>query len=189
MSKKNAFEQLDQPVLMGTIGAAQGLRGEVRVNAHTGEPMAIGDYGNLIGEDGRVFEILDIRQHKNVVVIRFRGINDRNAAEALNGLRLFVDRSSLDDGALDEDEFFYADLEGLEAIDETGKSWGVVTELFDFGAGDILELKAEGKPPVLIPFSEHSVLEIDLEDGVLRIDARAAGLIDDGETGPGPGAG
>ncbi len=59
--------------------------------------MALGDYGNLHSEDGRVFEILEIRESKNVVIVRFRGINDRNAAEALNGLELFIDREKLSD--------------------------------------------------------------------------------------------
>lgn len=181
MTNKNAFGKLENPVLMGTIGAAQGLRGEVRVNSHTDDPLAIGEYGNLVAEDGRIFEILDIREHKNVVVVRFRGINDRTAAESLNGLNLYVDRSSLPDDELDEEEYFYADLEGLEAVDADGGTWGVVSGIFDFGAGDILELKARGKRPVLIPFTEASVLEIDFEGRTMLIDPLAAGLVEDGE--------
>lgn len=80
--------KLENPVLMGVIGAAQGLRGEVRVRTFTGDPMAFGEYGHLHSTDGRVFEVLDIREGKNVVIVRFRGVNDRNAAEALNGLEL-----------------------------------------------------------------------------------------------------
>jgi 16S rRNA processing protein RimM len=171
--------KLENPVLMATIGAAQGLRGEVRVKSFTDEPTALGDYGHLRSEDGRVFEVLEIREAKNVVVVRFRGINDRTAAEALNGLELFVERDNLPDDDLDEDEFFYADLEGLEAVDATGKSYGSVTGVFDFGAGDLLELKGPGRRPVLIPFTEWSVLEIDLEAGKLLVDPIAAGLVDD----------
>ncbi|MDW9637984.1 ribosome maturation factor RimM [Sinorhizobium meliloti] len=177
--------QLKNPVLMATIGAAQGLRGEVRVKSFTDDPAALGDYGNLHSEDGRVFEVLEIREAKNVVVVRFRGINDRTAAEALNGLELFIERDNLPDDDLDEDEFFYADLEGLEAVDRTGKSYGSVTGVFDFGAGDLLELKGPGLRPVLIPFTEWSVLEIDLEAGKLIIDPTAAGLVDDEKSGPG----
>jgi len=176
---KEPMTKLENPVLMATIGGAQGIRGEVRVKAYTADPTALGDYGNLHSLDGRTFEILDIREMKNVVVVRFRGINDRNAAEALNGLELYIDRDNLPDDELDEDEFFYADLEGLEALDDQGVSYGTVTGVFDFGAGDLLELKGPGKRPVLIPFSEASVLEIDLEAGKITIDPRAAGLIDD----------
>ena len=178
-------------VLMGTIGAAQGLRGEVRVKSYTEDPLAIGEYGTLYDDGGNPFEVLDVRLQKNMAVIRFRGINDRTAAEKLNGTDLYVDRDSLDDDDLDEDEFFYADLEGLDARDADGKSWGTITAIFDFGAGDILELTEKGKRAQLIPFNEASVLEIDFEGGSILIDPLAAGLInpegdDDGEADGGP---
>lgn len=178
------MSKLKNPVLMGTIGAAQGLRGEVRVKSFADEPAALGDYGHLHSEDGRSFEVLEVREAKNVVIVRFRGVNDRTAAEALNGLQLFVERDNLPDEDLDEDEFFYADLEGLEALDADGKSYGTVTGIFDFGAGDLLELKGPGKRPVLIPFSEWSVLEIDLEAGTMLVDPLAAGLVDSKDDDP-----
>ncbi len=180
--------KLHNPILMATIGAAQGLRGEVRVRVYTADPLSLGDYGNLHGKDGRVFEILEIREAKNVVIVRFRGVNDRDAAEALNGLELYIERENLPDDELDDDEFYYADLEGLEAVDDSGKSYGTVSGVFDFGAGDLLELKGPGRRPTLIPFSEAAVLEIDLERGRLVIDPRAAGLVEDPEDRK-PGAG
>lgn len=173
------MSKLENPVLMATVGAAQGLRGEVRVRSYTADPIALGDYGNLHSADGRSFEILEVREAKTVVIVRFRGINDRNAAEALNGLELFVERDNLPDDELEEDEFYYADLEGLEAIDQDGKSYGTVSAVYDFGAGDLLELKGPGRRPTLIPFSEAAVLEIDLENGRILIDPMAAGLVDD----------
>lgn len=170
------MSKLENPILMATIGSAQGLRGEVRVRSYTADPTALGDYGHLYSDDGRVFEILEIRAGKNVAIVRFRGVNDRNAAEALNGLELFIERDNLPDEELDEDEFYYADLEGLEAIDQEGKSYGTVSAVYDFGAGDLLELKGPGRRPTLIPFSESAVLEIDLEGGRILIDPLAAGL-------------
>jgi 16S rRNA processing protein RimM len=173
------MNKLQHPILMATIGAAQGLRGEVRVRSYTAEPMTLGDYGKLHAKDGRVFEILEIREAKNVVVVHFRGVNSREDAEALTGLELYVERENLSDDELDDDEFYYADLEGLDAVDETGKSYGTVSGVYDFGAGDLLELKGPGRRPALIPFSEAAVLEIDLEGGRIVIDPRAAGLIED----------
>ena len=182
---RNLQTKLKNPVLMATIGAAQGLRGEVRAKTYTTEPTALGDYGNLQAADGRVFEILDIREMKDMAVVRFKGVNDRNAAEAIKGLDLFIERDNLPSDLLEDDEFFYADLEGLEAFDATGKSYGVVSGIFDFGAGDLLELKAPARRPLLIPFSEAAVLEIDLEEGRILVDPIAAGLIDDGDNGEG----
>lgn len=177
---------LRKPVLMATIGAAQGLRGEVRVKSYTAEPMALAEYGVLHDKAGRPLEVLDARPGKNdVVVIRFRGINERTAAEALAGTELFVERDSMPDDALDEDEYFYADLEGLEAVDAEGRSYGVVTAIFDFGGGDVLELKGEGRSSMLIPFSEAAVLEVDFLAGRMLVDPVAAGLVNTEEDGPG----
>lgn len=170
--------KLQNPVLMATIGAPQGLRGDVRVKAYTAEPQTLDDYGKLHSLDGRAFEILELREAKNVVIVRFRGINDRDAAEALNGLDLYVERDNLPDDELEDDEFFYADLEGLEAYDDYGNHYGVVSAVYDFGAGDLLELKGHNRRPVLIPFNEAAVMDIDLEGGKILIDPLAAGLID-----------
>ena len=182
--------KLTHPILVGVIGAAQGLRGEVRVKPFTEDPMAIAEYGALYGADGRRFEILDHRVAKTVVVVRFRGINDRTAAEALKGLELFIDRSSLPDDELEEDEYFHADLEGLEAWDGEGRFWGRVSGVLDFGGGDLLELRDAGKKPVVIPFTLAAVPKVDLKAGRILVNPLAAGLIDtgddeDGENGEG----
>jgi len=173
--------KLEHPILIGVVGAAQGLRGEVRVKPFTDDPMAIAEYGALYTSDGRRFEILDHRFAKTVVLVRFRGINDRNAAEALKGLDLFIDRSSLDDEDLEEGEYFHADLEGLEAWDADGQFWGTVSGVLDFGGGDLLELRDEGKKPVVIPFTLAAVPNVDLEAGRILVDPLAAGLLDTGE--------
>lgn len=173
--------KLPHPVLVGVIGAAQGIRGEVRVKPFTEDPMALADYGALYASDGRRFEILDHRFARTVVVVRFRGVNDRNAAEALKGLELFIDRSSLDDEELEEGEYFHADLEGLEAWDADGQFWGTVSGVLDFGGGDLLELREEGRKPVVIPFTLAAVPEVDLELGRILVDPVAAGLISSGD--------
>lgn len=175
------MSKLENPILIGIIGAAQGIRGEVRVKPFTEDPMAIAEYGALYSEDGRRFEILDHRFAKTVVVVRFRGINDRNAAEALKGLNLFIDRSSLDDEDLEEGEYFHADLEGLEAWDAEGRFWGEVSGVLDFGGGDLLELREDGRKPVVIPFTLAAVPHVDLEAGRILVDPLAAGLIETGE--------
>ncbi|KGF67150.1 16S rRNA processing protein RimM [Hoeflea sp. BAL378] len=168
------------PILVGVIGAAQGLRGEVRVKPFTEDPMALADYGALYAGDGRRFEILDHRVAKTVLVVRFRGVNDRTAAEALKGLELFIDRSALPDEELEEDEYFHADLEGLEAWDADGRFWGRISGVLDFGGGDLLELRDEGMKPVVIPFTRAAVPRVDLKAGRILVDPLAAGLIDTG---------
>lgn len=174
-------------VRMATIGAPHGVRGEVRVKSFTDDPLALGDYGPLHDAQGRLFEVLDARPAKTVVVVRFKGVTTREQAEALNGLELFVDRDALPDEVLEEDEFFHADLVGLEVRDADGKRLGRVSALHDFGGGDLMELALQGKRSVLIPFTRAAVPEVDVRGGFVTIDPVAAGLVegdeDDGAEG------
>ena len=84
------MEKPDKPVLLAVIGAAHGIRGEVRVKSFTGDPVALRDYGTLFDADGRSFDVDSIRPQQDVVVVRFKGIADRTAAERLNGTELFA---------------------------------------------------------------------------------------------------
>src|SRR5436190_21304046 len=111
--------KLLNPVLMAVIGAAHGIKGELRVKTFTGESMALGEYGPLFAKDGRRFEIGDIRPQGTVVVVRFKGVGDRGAAEALTGTELFVDRARLPT-ELAEEEFYHTDLVGLAVLDTAG---------------------------------------------------------------------
>jgi 16S rRNA processing protein RimM len=189
--------QPKNPIQMAVIGAAHGIKGELRVKTFTGDPLALGDYGPLYAKDGRAFEVADIRPAKDVVVVRFKAVSDRNAAEALTGTELFVDRSALpDDG--DEDDFYHADLVGLSVRDDTGAGIGKVVAVQNFGGGDILDLTLGARKGVLIPFSKAAVPEVSVAGGYIRVDPVAAGLVDDedgdgepdfvanrGETAPG----
>jgi 16S rRNA processing protein RimM len=105
-------------ILMAIIGAAHGIKGEVRVKSFAADPTALGDYGPLRARDGRVFTVKTVRPAKEVVIVRFAEVADRNVAETLSGVELYVDRAALPDD-LEEEEFYHADLVGLEVIDET----------------------------------------------------------------------
>ncbi|WP_376702704.1 ribosome maturation factor RimM [Mesorhizobium sp. ISC25] len=166
------------PVQMAVIGAAHGVKGELRVKSFTGDPLALADYGPLYARDGRAFQIVDIRPANTVVVVRFKGVNDRNAAEALAGTELFVDRSVLPDEG-EEDEFYHADLVGLEVKDDTGAIVGKVVAVHNFGGGDILDVTLAGRKGVLIPFTQAAVPEVSIAGGFVRIDPAAAGLVED----------
>ncbi|WP_350335610.1 ribosome maturation factor RimM [Coralliovum pocilloporae] len=161
----------DQNLLcLGVIGAAHGIKGEVRVKSFTSDPLELGSYGPL-STDGKpaVLEVETIRPSKGVVVVRFKGIRDRNAAEALNRLQLFVDRSALPE-AEDDDEFYHADLIGLSAVSVDGQALGTVSGLFDFGAGDLVEITSGSGKTTLLPFTMAVVPAISLDEGVVTID-------------------
>ncbi len=148
-------------VFMGTIGTPQGVRGEVKIRSFTADPGAIGDYGPLSSEDGRRFSVKVVRVQKGMVIAKIAGIADRNAAEALNGTDLFVDRDRLPDDALDDDEFFIADLVGMAVVDPAGASCGTVKAVYNFGAGDIVEVT--GPASGLYAFTLAIFPEVDLD--------------------------
>lgn len=157
-------------ILMGTIGAAHGIKGEVRIASHTEDPEGIAGYGPLeTDRPGLVITIEAVRLQKTVLVARIAGVRDRNAAELLNGVSLFVDRSQLPE-IEDEDDFYHADLIGLDARLDNGVSIGAVSAVFDHGAGDIIEVRdPRSGDTFLYPFTKAVVPQVRLGDGYIVI--------------------
>lgn len=150
---------------MAQIGGAHGLRGEVKLKSFTADPMAVSDYGPLTTADGSAsFEIESLRPGKGHLIARFRGIGDRNMAERLANVRLFVPRERLP--PLEADEFYHADLMGLVAVTADGTEVGTVVAIHDFGAGDILELQPRaGGTTIMLPFTAAFVPCVDIASG------------------------
>ena len=165
----------DALVVVATIGAPQGVRGEVRVRPWTDDPMSLTRYRPLLLPDGRAVEMTALRPHKGeMFVARLKGVDGREAAAALTNLDLRVPRDALP--PVEDDEFLLDDLVGLRATSTDGHAWGEVVAVHDFGAGEVLELKPEGGRTVMIPFSEAAVPEIDVDAGTLTVEPVAAGL-------------
>jgi len=151
-------------IRVARIGAAHGVRGEVKLWSFTEDPLAVADYGPLQTEDGaQVFEIESLRPGKDFLVARLKGVNDRSAAEKLTNIDLFVPRQRLP--AIEEaDTFYYADLVGLSAVTADGKTLGTVNAVHNFGAGDIIEIAPEGGGQTLmLPFTDDVVPEVDMK--------------------------
>src|SRR5215470_15802804 len=127
--------------------------------------MAVTAYGLLESEDGAArFEIEAARPAKGHLVVRLRGVDDRNAAERLTNLKLFVPRERLPPPAADE--FYHADLIGLCAVTPDGAEIGTVAAVHDFGAGDILELQPKaGGSTIMVPFTAAFVPSVDIAGG------------------------
>lgn len=159
----------DDPILIGHIGAAHGIRGEVRVKSFTDPVEAIADYGPLDAGDGKRLTIERMREQGTMLVVKFREIADRTAAEALNGRDLFVDRSVLPEPE-DEETFYHADLIGLDAVDTAGDLWGHVIAVQNYGAGDLLEIRPVDGVPFLLPFTRALVPVVDVKGGRVVID-------------------
>jgi 16S rRNA processing protein RimM len=163
-------------VLLGEIGAAQGLKGEVKLRSYTQEPAAIARYGPLHDEAGRAFEIESVRVTPKALIARIKGITTREAAEALVHTKLYVERARLPER--EHEEWYHADLIGLAAFDAHGTRIGAVIAVHNFGAGDLIEVKPEtGEATVLVPFTRETVPEVDVEGGRLVL-APPEGLLE-----------
>ena len=152
---------MSETVLIARIGAAHGIKGDVRVKPFGDDPLALGDFDSLTDESGTAFRIASLRPAKGgMLVVRFKGVNDRSTAEALNGRDLFVKRSALPEP--EDDEFYHTDLIGCRADDQAGVLLGQVTAISNFGAGDLLDIRLEDGGSVLVPFTSEFVPEIDI---------------------------
>jgi len=150
-------------IRVARIGAAHGVRGEVKLWPFTQDPLAVAGYGPLETEDGaRRFTIEALRPAKDFLVARIAGVKDRDAAEKLKNIELFVPRERLP--PIEEaDTYYHADLVGLSAVTAGGETIGTVSAVHNFGAGDIIEIKpAGGGQTLMLPFTEAVVPEIDM---------------------------
>jgi 16S rRNA processing protein RimM len=169
-------------ILLGRIAAAHGIRGEVLLHTYTERPQDIAAYGPLDDGGGRSFKLKVVRvTPKGSVVAAVAGVGDRNAAEALKGTPLYVDRDRLPPP--DEGRFYHADLIGLAAVDAEGRPVGEVVAVHNHGAGDLLEVRlTDTAKTELVAFTDTFVPEVDLVGRrvVVRLDDAQAGAEKEG---------
>ncbi|WP_336287529.1 ribosome maturation factor RimM [Bartonella sp. CB60] len=177
-------KKLKNKVYLAIIGSAHGIKGNVFVRVLSTEPQRLKAYGTLYDDRGRSYEIVTLRVQKNNAIVHFKGVEERSAAEALRGTRLYVMRNQLADD-LAEDEFYQVDLIGLRVQNCLGQTLGEVSGFFNFGAGDLLEVRLDTCKTVLIPFSKAAVPKICIASGFLIVDSVAAGLSEEEENGKG----
>src|ERR1700712_1326431 len=156
-------------ICVARIGAAHGVRGEVKLWTFTEDPLAVKRYGPLWTRDGaRQFEVTQAREAKGHLVATLKGVATREDAERLNGVELYVARDKLP--ATEEDEYYHADLIGLAAVTPANQPLGRVVAVHDFGAGDIIEIAPPHGATLLLPFTNAVVPSVDLAGGRVVIE-------------------
>jgi 16S rRNA processing protein RimM len=156
-------------ICVARIGAAHGVRGQVKLWTFTEEPLAVKSYGPLSTQDGsRQFEVTHVREARDHLVATLKGIATRNDAERLNGIELYVARDKLP--ATEDDEYYHADLIGLAAVSTADEPLGRVLAIHNFGAGDIIEIAPAKGPTLLLPFTNAVVPTVDLAGGRVVIE-------------------
>jgi 16S rRNA processing protein RimM len=169
-------------VLLGVVAAPHGVRGLVRIRSFTEDPMAVAKYGPLSDETGKKnYRVEALSAARGAVLARIEGIADRTAAEALRGLRLYVERERLP--ATGDREWYEADLVGLAAVGRDGRDWGKVIAFHDFGGGLAMEVSggSASRSSMMLPFTDEVVPEIDIEGGKVVVEP-PAGLLAGGAT-------
>jgi len=164
----------DRRVCLGAITGAHGIRGEVRIHCFASDPASLTAFGPLGDETGRrTFVVEGLRDANKGYIARIRGVTDRNAAEALRGTQLFIERDALPEPE-EEDSYYLDDLVGLKARDPAGQELGDVIAVHDFGAGDVIEVqRPQGRQTFMVPFAESFVPALDVDAGFIVIDAPA----------------
>ncbi|MDB5456797.1 MAG: rRNA processing protein RimM [Caulobacter sp.] len=158
-------------IVVGRVAGGFGVRGEVRISTYTESPMSVAAFKALLRQDGSpALTIQSARAVKDAIIARCVGIDDKTAADALRGLRLYVPRAALPEP--DEDEFYLTDLVELEVRHvETGAAIGKVKSVQNFGAGDLLEITPpNGGPTWFLPFTRAAVPEVKLAERLILAD-------------------
>lgn len=154
---------------VGVVVGAHGVRGAVRIKSFTEDPIDIASYGPVSDETGaKRYRLTLLGEAKGGVVLAgLEGVSDRNAAEALKGVKLWVERSALPPP--EEEEFYYSDLVGLRAELADGTEVGRVKGVYDFGGGDVIDITGPGGS-LMLPFTRKAVPLVDVAGGRLVVD-------------------
>jgi len=159
---------------MGRVAAPHGVKGWIKVAPFTGQPGALGQHPKWwVGRSGdwREVEVAESAVHGMSLLARLAGCTDRDAAARLRGSEIAVPRSAL--AATAPDEYYWADLVGLEVVNGEGQALGKVDSLFSNGAHDVMRVEAVesgGKRERLVPFVGAVVRQVDLAGRRIVVD-------------------
>lgn len=158
----------DEKICVGVITSAHGVRGHVKVRSFTAYAPDFAAYGDLKDASGtHSYAVKIVGELKDQFLVGINGVNDRNAAEQLRGVKLYIERSRLPETA--EDEFYYADLIGMAVETPQGETIGSVAAVYNFGAGDVLEVKRPDSSTEFVSFTRQTVPAVDVESRVLTV--------------------
>ena len=155
---------------VGVITTTHGVRGEVKVFPTTDDANRFKKLKKVILDTGKEqldLEITQVKFFKNLVILKFKGIDNINDIEKYKGKSLYVTRENA--VKLKKNEYFIADLIGLKAVSEDGTELGKITDVLQTGANDVYVVKTPQKKEVLIPAIKDCILEVDVEAGYVKL--------------------
>ena len=155
---------------VGVITTTHGVRGEVKVFPTTDDPARFKKLKNVILDTGKEkidLEVAGVKFFKNMVILKFKGIDDINDVEKYRKKSLYVTRENA--VKLKKNEYFIADLIGLKVESDEGEDLGTLSDVLQTGANDVYVLSKEGEDDILLPAIKECVKEVDIENGVILV--------------------
>jgi 16S rRNA processing protein RimM len=158
-----------EKVCLGAIVGVHGIRGEVKVKSFSDDERHLTSYGTLTNEKGdQTFDVKIVGHSKELLRVKIKGVDDRNTAESLVGTGFYVSRDVLPD--LDDEEYYHADLIGLEARNSSDEIIGEVNAIYNFGAGDLIEIKMASGQFEMLPFTAQFVPTINIKEQYIIVE-------------------
>ncbi len=160
----------DGYVSAGTITSTHGIRGEVKVYPTVDDPDRFSSFGKVLLSNGKTeveAEIEKVKYFKNLVIVKFRGIDDINDVMKYRRWNILVIREDAAD--LQEGQYFEVDIIGLKVVTDDDREIGKITEILHTGANDVYTVKGESGKEILIPAIQQCILDVDLENGVMKV--------------------
>lgn len=174
-------ERIPPLICAGVFLSPRGLKGHVKIKSFLEEPAYFKTYSPFCDEEGNkkynIIKVLDEPKGEASVVLE--GVNDRTAAETLKGSKLMLSRTQLPD--LANDVFYHADLIGLQVLSVGEHSLGTVQGVYNFGAGDILDIRLLTEKDVMLLFSHETVPEVNVSKGFIRLSHEGEHLLRGGK--------
>ena len=170
----------DNKICLGAVVGVHGIRGEVKVKSFSDDERNLTRYGDVTDEAGnKKFSLKIVGHSKELLRVKIKGVDDRNTAETLVGTAFYVQRELLPD--LTDDEFYHTDLIGLDVKNSSGEIIGEVNALYNFGAGDIIELKLNNGSLEMLPFTSAYVPTINIKEHHIIVEMIQFASVDEGE--------
>ncbi len=155
---------------IGVITTTHGVRGEVKVFPTTDDPMRFKKLKQVILDTGKEqieLEVAGARFFKNLVILKFKGIDNINDVEQYRQKSLYVTRENA--VPLGENEYFIADLIGLKVVSDEGEELGDLSDVLQTGANDVYVVSKENTPDLLIPAIRDCIKQVDIESGTMQV--------------------
>lgn len=155
---------------MGVVHSAHGIKGHVKIKVFASSPASFMEYHHFTDKEGKksfIFKYIGLFK-EDMVVAELKGIQDRNQAEELKGIELYIAREQLP--PTEEEEYYYQDLIGLKVQSQTGNLLGIVISVYNFGGGDLVEINLSNtREVVVVPFTKEAVPQVSISEGCLIV--------------------